>query len=397
MFVKYNNRVSVVIVSSIDDFYSGGGVSLFNSTLALSRIHDLEVKLTKPGTLYDALHRAGIKVSIIREYGKLDIVYGIRILLSIIKLDKKKSIIVTHTERTSVLVNPLLFLFRFKLATVLHRSIISGSPWNGKIRSFIFSFAENLILKYFTDIVFCVSDNLAEELVIKRDVDKNKVAVLSNYIDLHTIQLRRQLTSFVKKKYNFKQYQNNYHYNLVSIIRSNSVKGADFFNSSAFERLVMHIKNSIKKDLYLYLVGPCTGNSYYKECKDICNNLGVVLIVTGVVENINDFLEVTDLYIQPSRDEAFGLGAVEASFYECTVITSNIVIFSKILANYFFHLPIISYSDDWHVDLSQLSASLVAGRRNGKVMKASYVGWSKYNHDSNVHLEQFNASLVKFF
>jgi glycosyltransferase involved in cell wall biosynthesis len=397
MFSKCDSRASVVMVSSIDDFFSGGGVSLFNSTLALSRVHELEVKLTNRGTLYDALNKAGIKVSIIREYGKLDLFYGFRILLSILKLDKKKSIIITHTERTSVLVNPLLFLFRFKLATVLHRSIASGSPWNGKIRSFIFLHAENLILKYFTDIVYCVSDNLAEELVIKRHLDKNKVAVLCNYIDLHTIKLRHQLTSVVKKEDSFKQYPNNNHYNIVSLIRNNSVKGADFFNSRAFERLVMHIKNIIKKDLYLYLVGPCTSDSYYKECKNICNNFGVYLMITGVVKNVNDFLEVTDLYIQPSRDEAFGLGAIEATFYECSVITSNIDIFSKTLANYSIHLPIISHYDDWHVDLSQLSASLVAGRRNGKVMGASYDGWIKYNHDSNVHLEQFNASLVRLF
>ena len=73
----------------------------------------------------------------------------------------------------------------------------------------------------------------------------------------------------------------------------------------------------INNDLVLILIGKIDDNiiNYIKE-----NKLDKYIIITGVVENVNDYLNIMDIFLYPSLKEGYGLALIEAQKYDNLLI-----------------------------------------------------------------------------
>ncbi len=106
---------------------------------------------------------------------------------------------------------------------------------------------------------------------------------------------------------------------LTSIMFASKMKGGDVL-IKAFAQLksVANIK--------LILIGLEPEHYYTQELIGLAKVLGVLNNIRwiGITDNVSQYLNITDIYVQPSRSEALSLSAVEALSYSVPVIGSNV-------------------------------------------------------------------------
>ena len=76
-------------------------------------------------------------------------------------------------------------------------------------------------------------------------------------------------------------------------------------------------------NIYLILIGEDRSNNqnYIKECKNLANKN---IIFTGQVDSIFPYLDISDIYIQPSKKEGLPLVILEAMGSELPIIASDV-------------------------------------------------------------------------
>jgi glycosyltransferase involved in cell wall biosynthesis len=85
------------------------------------------------------------------------------------------------------------------------------------------------------------------------------------------------------------------------------------------------LKNKIK-NLRILLVGQVLDNSYMEDCKQTANEYGIGdrVIFTGALDNINEILDETDIFVLPSLIEAFPRSVIEAMANSRPVIVTDV-------------------------------------------------------------------------
>jgi len=76
----------------------------------------------------------------------------------------------------------------------------------------------------------------------------------------------------------------------------------------------------INKNYRLLLIGK-TDKKVLDYIKD--NNLEEYIIITGVVDNVYDYLNIMDVFLFPSIKEGYGLSLIEAQQYDNLLILAS--------------------------------------------------------------------------
>ena len=99
---------------------------------------------------------------------------------------------------------------------------------------------------------------------------------------------------------------------------ANPVKGIDIFIKS--------LSFVESEDFEAWIIGLDEKQEYTVKMKMLAKELGVKNRIKwiGVVDNVGEYLKISDLFCQTSRSEALSLAACEALMYECPVIGSNV-------------------------------------------------------------------------
>jgi len=374
----------MVIVADISDLYSGGGISLFNSLRYLKGRIEFVV-LTKRGTLFSALISYGIDVYVVDCRSKYD-VFFVKKVLRLLKNMCCDSYVVTHSERTSVLLNPFLYLFGYSVITVIHRSLLMGSPWESRVKGAIHLFAETFVLKYCTNLIVPVSQSMANELIDVRGIHSSKVHVVENCVDVESLLIRS-----CEKRNNtiFPVFSDTSDYfTILSILRFDFVKGVDFFSSDTFMNFLDELYAIIGMRIRVVLLGDGRLLNTIKSKLSLCEKKYVNFSLPGNVTNVSDYLAYSDLYFQPSRSEAYGLSVVEASLYDVPIIVNKLPVFEEVLYGYKKSIHLSLFDE---LDVKDLVAQLqkLGLNKNIESIKPSYSGWDWYPHSCEDKARKF--------
>ena len=320
----YNKSLS--IVSSISDINSGGGKHLkliFDGSIN-NMISPITFIALRNGSLVDYAQSLGINVI---HFPVFENRFLLPKVLFFLYSNKDKLIYNVHDEFAS-----FLFLFlpsKINFVITLHRSLFSGSPWCG-LKAKLILFLENHILSKKANKVICVSDYLSNELTKYRNVSHTKVVTIPNKIDIRSY-FNLSISPLDKK----------YPLIITSILRPTSVKGFELLLSS-FSELVL--KRGVNANLFLLGINSNDLPACYKS------KLKNRITCLGIKSNVVDYLNISDIYIQPSFSEAFGYAPVEASFHKIPVLTSNLSIFERVLSYYDLHFTFNLTDDDSLLD-----------------------------------------------
>lgn len=319
-----SNAPNIFIVADIYDINSGGGRQLSYTLPALSKKANIVVILTKESSLSSFLRIKNLRVEIIRCMNPMDLLFTLRVYCFILQMNSDTPIIHTHTERTSFLINPLAFLLNIPVITTVHRSLLRGSPWRSNtFKSRFFLFIENTILRYLTSQVVVISSDLGDELVHSRQIPAYKVAIISN-----TVPPPRFSPSFSPSALNI---TNKNVIRIASILRSSHEKGSDLFFSDIFIETCTLLNENIEIILIGIQISPllCSQILKIEECHPRIN-----FTIVERTSNVYSLLVYSDIYIQPSRSEAFCISVIEASLIGLPIIANDLDVFREVLSGY---------------------------------------------------------------
>ena len=313
----------VLIVAHIDDPFSGGGQCVLSQCKALKKMRLGSVTLFKDTELASIIRGYGITVHIVPNLLIRPIAWLKFFFLFLYSARQESNIIHTHTERTSILLNPIFRILQLKVVTTLHRSLLHGSPWGG-IKGKVFLFLESLTLRFFTNTIVSVSSSLKDELLLERGINPKSVVVVYNAVPFR----------YVPPKNNSKKFDD---IHIISILRFAPEKGYDYFLSGQF----LDFCSSLKRPIRLSLLGDGKLRGEFAiKASCLYKNFDIRLNVPGIVSDVHSWLSEADIYFQPSRSEAFGLGLIEASCHSIPIVTSDLPVFTEIMLGYAGHYSI---------------------------------------------------------
>lgn len=115
---------------------------------------------------------------------------------------------------------------------------------------------------------------------------------------------------------------------VTTVLFASAIKGPDVFIRA------LPLLNFKYKAL---IIGLDENLQYTRSLYDLAKSLGVFdnICWVGVTNQVYKYLLVSDMYVQPSRTEAFGLSVVEAMSYSLPVIASNVGGLTELTGNLF--------------------------------------------------------------
>lgn len=224
---------------------------------------------------------------------------------SIIKIiwKEKPNVVHYHFGRLVYVLSPLLYIFfpQIKQLYTIHCEVLALK----KVERFFMNLSLNCM-----DLVICVSEGVKAGLV-RNYKDRKKIIVSYLGVEKKTIKdLELKSKLHIDKNTIV----------LASIGFSIDVKGLDI--------LAQSIANLNKIDgmpPYIILI---IGLSQIEEKRffEILRQLDITehFISVGIRNDIDDFLNIADIYLQPSRTEAISLSIMEAMHYGLPIIATNV-------------------------------------------------------------------------
>lgn len=171
---------------------------------------------------------------------------------------------------------------------------------------YIFKHVDNMV---------CCSQKLADELIgyINNPVITCKISVIHNGIDEKTMNSQFIESNSLSKEINKTDF-------ILSIGTFTKIKGQDVL-IHAFAKLKA-VKNPIK----LILIG--RNDDALLECRILAQRLNcvdrIIFIENLEHKEVLNYLQKAKVFCLPSRYESFGIVLLEAGFYSCPVIASNV-------------------------------------------------------------------------
>ena len=172
-------------------------------------------------------------------------------------------------------------------------------------------------IAYNYDYLFAVSNSCAELVRQSSNYFKNKIMIFHNILDIENIN------KLAQEKIN-KTFDESY-FNILTIGRLEWEKGYDYVIEIAKQ-----LKNKIKFRWYIIGSGKLE-EQLVREIKE--NNLDKNIIMLGFQRNPYPYLKKCDIYVQPSRNEGYGLAIAEARILKKPIIASKIDSISEHVIN----------------------------------------------------------------
>lgn len=157
--------------------------------------------------------------------------------------------------------------------------------------------------------IIAVSNNLAEKLKVFVPQYANKIMAIHNLTDVDGIISKGQ--DHCEDIFDPTQY------NIVSVGRISHEKGMDIAVSACDQLVKRGFKN-----IRWWIVG---GGPAMQELMEQVSALKMenYILLVGMKKNPYPYIKQADLYVQPSRIEAFGLTIKEAMIFERNIIATN--------------------------------------------------------------------------
>lgn len=183
------------------------------------------------------------------------------------------------------------------------------------------NFHRDLSDKYFKefDNVIAVGKNVQEMLKENFPSEKEKIALIKNYIDPDNIKN-------LSEEYTIDTNIDNGKTIITSVIRVDKEKGAD---------LVVEAAAKLKEQGLMfkwYIVGDGSQRDEI-ELQIKKNNLEKEIVITGYKENPYPYIKVCDIFVHPTYEESFGLAILEALILGKTVVSTETMGAKEVLNN----------------------------------------------------------------
>jgi glycosyltransferase involved in cell wall biosynthesis len=235
------------------------------------------------------------------------------------------------------------------------------------------------VLNKFNIIIACTQ--LEKEFLIKQyDVNKDKIEVIPMGVDINIFNIQKNVKQYnysFKEQY-FKEREKNYKMILFCGYK-NYEKGA-----LSILKAIPYILNKVKK-AYFVFIGPST-MAYNRESSKIQKNENV-RIINLTPDNLNGYFDKkkisafreADIYLMPSRSDAFGIAFLEAWASGKPVIGANIGATSEVIKN-----NIDGYLVEFNnpIDIAEKVVKLLKHKRlrkkfgsNGKLKVSQNFAW----------------------
>ncbi|MBR3152063.1 MAG: glycosyltransferase [Clostridia bacterium] len=214
-------------------------------------------------------------------------------------------------------INSSVFMFSFQVALISKitgvRKIIVHSHSIPKISLFkkIVKYLLTPIYIRVTDEYLACSNHSARALFTKGFIEKGKVKIIKNGIDIESFKFNESIRNELRGKY---ELNGKIVYGHVG--RFDKVKNHEFLIDIFYEI------QKIQDNSVLLLIGD---GELFEVIKEKVNRLGISskVVFLGFNENVNEFLNCMDCFIFPSLSEGFGLSIIEAQTNGLTVYCSN--------------------------------------------------------------------------
>jgi len=203
-------------------------------------------------------------------------------------------------------------LSRFAVWFIKKPAIISTTHSNifhGRVREMLLRYTDSLVNR-----TIAVSGEVARELVRKKITIQKKIQIIYNGVDLKKFNVaspevslrQREKLSIEKDKKIF-----------ISVGRLHKIKAQSLLVDAAY------ILKKQYGNFHIIIVG---SGDEYGVLKDRIQRFGLESQVTlaGKKDNVQDFLQASDVFILTSKEEGFGLSVVEAMASGLPVIATKV-------------------------------------------------------------------------
>ncbi|MBI9017219.1 MAG: glycosyltransferase family 4 protein [Phycisphaerae bacterium] len=235
--------------------------------------------------------------------------YDLRKFFAIIKFCRQYEIDVLHAHLEKPVIGCLLASFFCKAKIVVHEH---GPVCRKNLRCGIYRFLFRL-LQNRADAVVAVSENIKGELVKRIGLDESKVSVVYNSIDWKRFQVGVNVRSEQRKMLGIGDGQ----FVVGYFGRLNSVKGVDLFLKAI--PLLLRQRN----DIAFIVAGAGPMLAELKQYS-IDNNFADKVNFTGFREDMENVYAVSDVAVVPSRQEPFGIAALECMASGVGIVSSGV-------------------------------------------------------------------------
>ena len=181
----------------------------------------------------------------------------------------------------------------------------------GRLRKRIYAFLDK-VSSYSCDKLICVSNAVANDLIVKSRINARKIKVIYNGIELDRFSRHQDISSF-KAKFGLLETQR-----IIAIVgRLTYAKGHRYL-LEAIGRLVESFP-----DIRCLIVGD---GPLREELKVYAQKLGIMqnCIFMGTRDDVAQILSMLDIFVLPSVSEGLPFVLLEAMAMQCAVVATNI-------------------------------------------------------------------------
>jgi glycosyltransferase involved in cell wall biosynthesis len=288
---------------------TGAPIMLLNllSLLKETGLFDIRIILYRGGTLENEFFKYG-KVSVLKskDYGKQSfllfrminfLIFRFRLLL--LKSETKDAEIIFNNTITNGRILKSLSGAHTKIVSYIHEldSVIQKYPKDAE-----------LTLKY-SDLLICPSNVVAQNLILKYKIGKNKLAFLNYYFPMTYLDVGELVKDTSRKSFPGHLKFSNDRFYVVAMAWATYRKGIDIFVDAA------RITKELNENIHFVWIGDFLDNEMkIKTEKQIATHqLEDYLTITGALPHSLENLLPFDLFILSSREDPYPLVVLEAA------------------------------------------------------------------------------------
>lgn len=360
---------------------SKGGSSEFLINLLSQKDEDLENVLIYGGEEKAYNFKSFYVKELTRNINPLkDILAFIRILFLIFKL--KPDIIYTHTSKAGILGRFAVIFYK----TLSNRKVkIIHSPHGHVFYGYFSRFISSLfilierVFSYVTDVFVALSENEKVESIGYGLGDYKKWVVIPSGVDYNFKLTRPEL----KKEIGLDDKD----IVVGSVMRFEDVKGDKYFVLAASE-----ILKKTKKGIRFVLVGD---GSNFSKIVDMILALGVkdYFIMPGWVNDVYNWINMMDIYVQPSLNEGLGRTVIIAELLKKPIVASSVCGLKDLVVdgyNGFLVAPrdYISLAARINELVFDEDRRILMGKNSFDLVNEEIDGFKKYSFDRSLYLHK---------